>query len=192
MSMDNMLKKRDYAVSEVVAALLLISLVIIGISIVSVMLTSGPPPQDIPKASVQIIRNNSEPNIVSFYHGGGDPFTYRSTNITDGAGVPIDKDKVYIRIMNVTTGELEPKPGKKWSENQGLEWNYSAVIRIEDQTSSESEKGYQIHHLGGTGEYLIKEFGDPKYNITNVTSIYPYGPCDLPDASFTYPPPSGS
>ncbi len=173
MSMDNMLERTDYAVSEVVAALLLISLVIIGISIVSVLLTSGPPPQDIPKASVQIILDSTT-DTISFYHAGGDPFNYYTTNFTDSVGNPIDRDKVYISPRNTTTGSLEPK--KKWSENPDLYWDYSSVITLTDQTSSEREKGYQIHHLGGTGEYLIKEFGDPLYSDVLVPpTISPFG-----------------
>ena len=155
--MGNMLERRDYAVSEVVAAILLISLVIIGISIVTVLLTSGPPPQDIPKASVQIIRDSTT-DTISFYHAGGDPFNYNATNFTDSSGYPIDRDKVYISPRNKTTGSLEPS--KKWTDDPDLLWDYSSVITLIDQTSIEREKGYQIHHLGGTGEYLIKEFGD--------------------------------
>lgn len=181
--MGNMLERRDYAVSEVVAAILLISLVIIGISIVTVLLTSGPPPQDIPKASVQIIRDSTT-DTISFYHAGGDPFNYNATNFTDSSGYPIDRDKVYISPRNKTTGSLEPS--KKWTDDPDLLWDYSSVITLIDQSSSEREKGYQIHHLGGTGEYLIKEFGDPNYSVVTVTpTIPPLGPCDLPDASFT-------
>jgi len=185
--MDNMHKDREYAVSEVVAAILLISLVIIGISIVAVLLTSGPPPQDIPKANLQIIRTATPEDTISFYHGGGDPFTYSVTNFTDGSGRVIDRDKIYIRLRNTTTGLLEPSI--KWSDHPELLWNYSSVITITDQTQSERQKGYQIHHIGGTGEYLIKEFGDPTYaDVTITPTVPPYGSCEIPDASFSCSP----
>jgi FlaG/FlaF family flagellin (archaellin) len=96
--MGKTMNSKDRAVSEVVAAILLISLVIIGISIVSVMLTSGPPPEDIPKVSVQMIPKDEDPSgaNASFYHGGGDSLRFYATTFTDENGNPINTDNVYL------------------------------------------------------------------------------------------------
>lgn len=180
--MDNFYSIKENAVSEVVGAILLISLVIIGISIVTVMLISNPSPQDIPKASVQIVRDSNLIDTISFYHGGGDPFSYYSTNFSDTVGNLIDRDKIYLNKRNTSTGSLDSSV--KWKDNPELMWDYSSVITIFDQTADERKNGYQIQYVGGTGEYLIKEFGDPTYSVVAVPTNPILDLCGIPDASF--------
>ncbi|HOJ97413.1 MAG TPA: PKD domain-containing protein, partial [Methanospirillum sp.] len=182
------MNSKDRAVSEVVAAILLISLVIIGISIVSVMLTSGPPPEDIPKVSVQMIPKDEDTSgaNASFYHGGGDSLRFYATTFTDEKGNPIDLNNVYLVKWNVTSGEKDYEV--RWKDHPDLEWNYSSVVNI-----TEINDGYQIHHNISTGNYLIKEFGTGHSrpieipNVTAVPTIVPIpGFCnDTPSAAFT-------
>jgi len=60
----------ENAVSEIIGTVLLISIVVIGVSIISVFLFSQPMPEKIPSVSA-IIKNESE--TIYIYHDGGDP-----------------------------------------------------------------------------------------------------------------------
>jgi len=57
-------------VSEIVGAILLISLVVIAASIVAVIVLSQPPPEDIPRVNA-LAENRS--NTIYIIHNGGDP-----------------------------------------------------------------------------------------------------------------------
>ena len=180
------MNSKDRAVSEVVAAILLISLVIIGISIVSVMLTSGPPPEDIPKVSVQMIPKEDLSDPTSFFHGGGDSLRFYATTFTDEKGNPIDLNNVYLVKWNVTSGEKDYEV--RWKDHPELEWNYSSVVNI-----TEIKDGYQIHHNISTGNYLLKEFGTGHSRPIEIPTVTPtptigpiHGFCnDTPSAAFT-------
>lgn len=65
-------------VSEIVGAILLISLVVIAISIVAVIIISQPPPEDIPKLNA-IAENRS--NTIYIIHSGGEPLQQASLKV---------------------------------------------------------------------------------------------------------------
>lgn len=146
--------RKDSGVSEVIATILLIALVVIGSTIIGVMITSNPPPKDIPKSSIQIINNSQYHDRIFFYHGGGDSLPGNEV-IFKKNGVPVDKQKVFIGF---------PKPDGKiddwkiWGNNSDLDWNYTAVIKLEGP-EIDPRSSYQIIYTGGSGEYLLKEYG---------------------------------
>ena len=83
--------RQDDAVSELIGSILLISIVVIAVSLISIILWSQPPPQQIPSLSVSI--SNSSCN-VTLSHGGGD--TVENTYIAllvDG----IDRTSSFIK-----------------------------------------------------------------------------------------------
>ena len=78
--------KRDGAVSEIIGAILMVSLVILAVMIISVTILSQPPPEDIPQ--VTALADNSS-NKVYLYHTGGDSLQpYELRVMVNGEQVP--------------------------------------------------------------------------------------------------------
>jgi len=134
--------RKDDAVSEVIGAVLLISIVVIAVSIVGVILWSQPPPQKIPSLSVSI--SNSSCN-VTLIHGGGD--TVENTYIAllvDG----IDRTGNFIRQ---DTGA----PWTSWGNGETLEYSPSYTCLLTPQR-------VDVVYYAGTSRSIITSgyFGD--------------------------------
>jgi hypothetical protein len=73
---------KDYAVSEVIGAVILIGLVMGGIAIIGVILLSTPPPEKTPKASISsyCVKCDLEGTYeIIMYHGGGETLDRNNT-----------------------------------------------------------------------------------------------------------------
>ena len=68
----------DDGVSELIAALLLTSIVTLGIAIIAITFLSNPSPSEIPSLSVDLAKR--EANVV-LIHNGGDPLYRQTTRI---------------------------------------------------------------------------------------------------------------
>ena len=97
--------ENETGVSEMMGALVLISVIAAAIGIVGVGVLSQPPPQKIPAVSVDITAIG---NIVYMRHEGGDPLPKNEFNITlDG----IDKTDSF-SILNGPAGWSTWTPGE--------------------------------------------------------------------------------
>jgi len=134
--------RKDDAVSEVIGAVLLISIVVIAVSIIGVVLWSQPPPQKIPSLSVSI--SNSSCN-VTLIHGGGD--TVENTYIAllvDG----IDHTNSFIKPG---TGV----PWTSWENGETLEYAPSYTCLLTPQRVD------IVYHAGTSRTILTSGyFGD--------------------------------
>jgi FlaG/FlaF family flagellin (archaellin) len=73
-----MTMRDENAVSEVIGAVLLISVVMVSIAVIGVIILSQPPPEKTPKASLTsyCVRCDFNGNYeIILYHGGGEPLT---------------------------------------------------------------------------------------------------------------------
>ena len=134
--------RKDDAVSEIIGAVLLISIVVIAVSIVGVILWSQPPPQKIPSLSVSI--SNSSCN-VTLIHGGGD--TVENTYIAllvDG----IDQTGTFIKQ---STGA----PWTSWG-------NGETIVYSPSYTCLWTPQRVDIIYYAGTSRTILTSgyFGD--------------------------------
>ena len=65
----------ESGVSEVVGAILLISVVVIAVSVIAVVLFSQQTPQKIPNVNIMVGTDNKVPPTLYLYHNGGDTLT---------------------------------------------------------------------------------------------------------------------
>ncbi|NLV26553.1 MAG: type IV pilin [Methanomicrobiales archaeon] len=99
--------KREHAVSEIVGAILLVAIVITGIGIVTVFMTSTPPPQAKEKAvlSSSCIDCNGSYFAIVVRHEGGDTFdpkkltyflnTEYANKTRCETGIPVNPSRFY-------------------------------------------------------------------------------------------------
>lgn len=90
--------RHEYAVSEVIGAVLLIGVVMISMVVIGVIMFSTPPPEKTPKASLTAycVRCDFDDNYeIIIYHGGGD-------------SMKLDEIKFYLDISNGTQREIFP------------------------------------------------------------------------------------
>lgn len=166
----NQKNQKDVAVSEVVAVILLVGLVISSISIITVMLLSSPPPSDIPKSNIQIIyptEEGSSKDKVFFYHGGGDPIR------EDDIQIKVDDtilDRSEYDFYRNEDGVLTPVASP-------VLWNYSSVIEV----NAKSNKRYQILFTSGSTSQILKEFHRGDMSVGKTPS---YAVCKKIDPDF--------
>jgi hypothetical protein len=95
----------DSGVSEVVGAILLISVVVIAVSVIAVVLFSQQTPQKIPNVNIMVGMDNKVPPTIYLYHNGGDTLTAGDFNVlVDGV----------INPYSISGG------GNKWSLGKNL------------------------------------------------------------------------
>jgi len=134
--------RKDGAVSELIGAVLLISIVVIAVSIVGVILWSQPPPQKIPSLSVSI--SNSSCN-VTLTHGGGDTVeNMYIALLVDG----IDQTGTFIKQ---STGA----PWTSWGNGETLEYGPTHACLLTPQR-------VDIIYYAGTSRTILTSgyFGD--------------------------------
>lgn len=82
-------RSRDYGVSEIIGAIMLVSVVVVAVAIVGVVLTSQGTPQKIPALDATI---SNYGRIIQIYHNGGDPLQSTDMEIlVDGVVTPFSK-----------------------------------------------------------------------------------------------------
>lgn len=130
----------DKGVSEVIGAILLVSLVILGAMIVAVLFLSQPPPQEIPQVNA-IAGNDTVGGVEYIYllHDGGDPLTPIETVIRIDGG----RDPGTIEI-STEDGSYEP-----WTSG---EWSVGKTLRITDDQPPES---VTLVYSGGSSQALL-------------------------------------
>lgn len=136
----NMPRDED-AVSEIIGAVLLISVVVLGLSIAGVVLLSTPFPQKTPDISTDITRIGT---IVYIRHEGGDTIQFSETRIVvDG----INKTGSFSLLGSAS--------GSGWSSfavGDTLQYSESPL----DNNSS-----ITFVYTGGSSEQTITSFGVP-------------------------------
>lgn len=125
---------RDNAVSEIVAVILLIGLVISGAALVLVMMISNPPPEKIPTVNIEKM-SSSDPDAAYFLNSGGD-FLSRDqivirTYDNNGLVEEYTADDLYIVRKDPTSGNYINTIWKDLPE--GTEWDYGSYALIPDK-----------------------------------------------------------
>jgi len=145
------MKDAEQGVSEVIGAILLISVVAVAVAIIAVGLLSTPPPQEVPHANILAVRNNTTHQVI-LIHTGGDE---------------LDREELKIKLDNYPAESMfSPNftmipPGQwPWSPGESLQINnyVPTTIRIID--------------AGGNGEVLI--------DTIQVSAVAPGGGPDVP------------
>ena len=131
----------DKGVSEVIGAILLVSLVILGAMIVAVLFLSQPPPQEIPQ--VNAIAGNNTTHIF-LLHDGGDPLTPLETVIRiDGRSEPVPPED--IELLREDGRVEEPS----WTSGK---WSVGKTLRIKDDQPPQS---VSLIYSGGSSQALL-------------------------------------
>ena len=132
----------EKGVSEVIGAILLVSLVILGAMIVAVLFLSQPPPQEIPQVNA-IAGNETDPDsgveYIYLLHDGGDPLMPMETVIRIDGG----RDPGTIEI-STEDGSYE-----LWTSG---EWSVGKTLRITDDQPPQS---VTLVYSGGSSQALL-------------------------------------
>ena len=153
----------DSAVSETLGAIVLISVVVIGISIAGIAVLSQPAPQKIPAMSADITTYN---NGIQIRHEGGDPLSFQATSIlVDGT----DMKDAFVHL-----------DGTRWTS-----WSVGdSLYYISGQPLPQS---VQILYTGGGHSLVIQSFSVPSPiagGTVGLPSIIP-APTTIPTTSPT-------
>ena len=143
-------------VSEVIGAILLISVVVLAVAIIAAGLFSQPLPQKIP--SVKFIPgNNSVTNNLTIYHDGGES---------------LYKGEYYVKINNERRDDyiITPNGGNIWSVGKSLEFNPVPMGST-----------IQIFYYTGSGEVLLDSIQIQPSPTKMVPDVYvpPVPPCPV-------------
>ena len=131
----------ENGVSEIIGAILLVSLVILGAMIVAVLFLSQPPPQEIPQ--VNAIAGNNTTHIF-LLHDGGDPLTPLETVIRiDGRADPVPAGDIELLREDGTVEE------SSWLSG---EWSVGKTLRIKDDQPPQS---VSLIYSGGSSQALL-------------------------------------
>ena len=131
----------EKGVSEVIGAILLVSLVILGAMIVAVLFLSQPPPQEIPQ--VNAIAGNNTTHIF-LLHDGGDPLTPLETVIRiDGRSEPVPPEDIELVTED---GSVE---SASWTSG---DWSVGKTLRIKDNQPPQS---VSLIYSGGSYQALL-------------------------------------
>ncbi len=166
-------RDKESGVSEIVSVVILISIVVVGMSIIAVMLLSSPLPEKIPKIDVQYTNTTEGANFANM---GGDA---------------LKKDQIIIRAIydnqsytNYTSSNISYSNNttslfESWPN--GSSWGYGSFTRVPNNPMT---KAYQIIYKGQQGEYLLKEFNRAAWGGGDESGGSPSN-CSL-DSSFTW------
>lgn len=121
----------DSGVSEVVGAILLISVVVIAVSVIAVVLFSQQTPQKIPNVNIMVGTDNKVPPTLYLYHNGGDILTAGNFNVlVDGV----------IKPYSISGG------GNEWSLGKNL------VVPV----STIPKNVILVYNSSGTGSVVLR------------------------------------
>jgi hypothetical protein len=137
----------ESGVSEVVGAILLISVVVIAVSVIAVVLFSQQTPQKIPNVNLMVGIDNNVPPTLYLYHNGGDALTLGEFDVyVDGV----------IKPYSISGG------GNEWSLGKNL------VVPV----STVPKNVVLVYNSSGTGSVVLRS---ASVNVsTNTGSINPY------------------
>jgi FlaG/FlaF family flagellin (archaellin) len=121
----------DSGVSEVVGAILLISVVVIAVSVIAVVLFSQQTPQKIPNVNIMVGMDNKVPPTIYLYHNGGDTLAAGDFNVlVDGV----------IKPYSISGG------GNEWSLGKNL------VVPV----STIPKNVVLVYNSSGTGSVVLR------------------------------------
>ena len=142
-------------VSEIVGAILLVSLVIIGVMIVSVAVLSQPPPEEIPQVTA-LAENISK--TVYLYHNGGDSLQPNEIRV----------------LVNGENSSFSLINSEQWP------WSAGKTLKI-DYTGSGMPEYVQLIYTGGSTQTLIlTAYFVPPVITGGPTSFPTTGPTTAP------------
>ncbi|MDD5509161.1 MAG: PKD domain-containing protein, partial [Bacteroidales bacterium] len=162
----------EKGVSEVIGAILLVSLVILGAMIVAVLFLSQPPPQEIPQ--VNAIAGNNTTHIF-LLHDGGDPLTPLETIIRIDGG----RDPGTIELLR-EDGTVEESP---WTSG---EWSVGKTLKVEDPY--QPPQSVSLVYSGGSSQALLLTstfVGTLPTAPTGTTTTSPTGTATTPTTTVT-------
>lgn len=130
----------ERGVSEIIGAILLVSLVILGVTIVAVLLLSQPLPQEIPQVNAVAGNNTS---YIFLRHDGGDTLESFETIIRiDGKPDPVPAND--ITLIDENGNSITP-----WTSGQ---WSVGSTLVIKD---NETPKSVSMVYTGGSSQVLL-------------------------------------
>ncbi|MEN6343618.1 MAG: type IV pilin N-terminal domain-containing protein [Methanospirillum sp.] len=145
------MKRRESGASEVIGAVLLVSLVVIGGAIAAAFVFGQPTPKEVPHVSFSASLNSSA-EVLTLYHTGGDSLEWDQYRvIVDG----VDK------TPNITASQQE-KP-----------WSFEAPLEIEGIPGPVGAIVLTYRDSSG-GETVLRKVGFS--DQTPVTTVAPPGP----------------
>jgi len=153
----------EKGVSEIIGAILLVSLVILGVMIVAVLFLSQPPPQEIPQVNA-IAGNNS--SHIFLLHDGGDPLAPMETIIRiDGRADPVPPEDITLLRED---GTVE---ATSWTSG---DWSVGKTLRIRDDYPP--PQSVTLVYSGGSSQSLL------------LTSTFVETPPTVPFTTYTTAP----
>jgi hypothetical protein len=177
----------EYAVSEIIGAVLLIGVVMAGIGIIGVILLSTPPPEETPKASLSsyCVRCDLSGNYeIIMYHGGGESFKRDDTRFylqtDDGNLMQITPWWVYNGTpedcAHADIGDSGLSGREKWESSDY--WESGQTLRFRFNSSASEPKGLDVRYFPFTSPLSRSEFSDIIKNSPCVQDNNPYGCID--------------
>jgi len=169
--------RQDSALSDALGAIILISVVGLGIAVAGMMILSNPPPEKIPAISSDITTIN---RTIYISHNGGDSIRKSEMQIiVDG--------KDYTNRFSSPDGT----PWSAWSVGDYLKYT------VPGAPTDAMPQGVTIYYLGAKSEYLIQSMGVPSAAVRpSYTTPVPTSPTPAPPlpvaAGFSGTPTSGA
>lgn len=144
MTEDNTYEKWKYsAVSELIGTILLVGLVIAAMAIITVLLISNPPPEEIPHLNVLASRDVTSRQFF-LYHNGGDVLLEEKTVIRiNNDPAPVPRNAIAIQYANGTR--------TKWY-GTNIPWKIGDTLIIPSATDPMS---IALIYQGSTSQSLI-------------------------------------
>jgi hypothetical protein len=130
---------REDALSDAIGAIILISIVALGIAIAGMMILSNPQPEKVPALSVDITTIG---RTIVISHNGGDA---------------LQKSEMLIVVNG---SDIK----NNFTRLDGTGWSLLSVGDVLDYTVPGTQAmpdGVSIYYFGGKGSYLIKSMGVP-------------------------------
>jgi len=157
-------RHNDAGVSELIGAILLISLVVAMIAIVAVFLNSQAPTREIPHVRFMVGMNSQNPPTLFLTHSGGD------TLVSGSFSVYVD-------------GVLKPY----YLSDGGNEWSIGKNLVIPLPTGSSPHNVVLVHNSTGTGATVL---GSVSANLSSPQIIIPRfilpSPTPTPDVNMIF------
>lgn len=136
-------ERKERAVSELIGAILLVSLVAIAMAIVAVVLLSNPPPEEVPQLNV--LAGNSSDSIY-LLHTGGDELKEEQTLIRiNNNPDPVPHSAIYLKSEDGTT------ESSSWDVTR-TPWTVGKTLMI---SSEVPPQGVSVVYQGPTSQNLI-------------------------------------
>lgn len=134
-------ERKEYAVSELIGAILLVGLVITAMAIVAVLLLSNPPPEEVPQLNALA---GNDTTAIYLYHTGGDELKEQQTLIRiNNNPTPVSHQDIQIKNEDGTM--------TTWA-GSSIPWSVGKTLII---PSAETPQSVSIVYQGPTAQNLI-------------------------------------